>query len=90
MPRLSGLEVLRTLRREQPEVEVVVLTAYGRVDTTTTRPCPVGFFLRRLFAANDHVFNNTNTLSHPFHHTASTHPEPTHQTLYHPQLLPST
>jgi two-component system response regulator FlrC len=33
MPGLDGLGVLRRLRAEQPEVEVVVLTAHGAVDS---------------------------------------------------------
>jgi len=33
MPRVDGLTVLRTLQAEQPEVEVVVLTAHGSVDS---------------------------------------------------------
>jgi two-component system response regulator FlrC len=33
MPHVDGLTVLRTLRAEQPEVEVVVVTAHGTVDT---------------------------------------------------------
>ncbi|MCB9681750.1 MAG: sigma-54-dependent Fis family transcriptional regulator [Alphaproteobacteria bacterium] len=33
MPRLDGLGLLRRIRAEQPEVEVVVLTAHGTVDT---------------------------------------------------------
>ncbi len=33
MPGMTGMELLRVMRAEQPEVEVVVLTAYGTVDT---------------------------------------------------------
>lgn len=33
MPRVDGMSLLRTLREEQPEVEVIVLTAHGTVDT---------------------------------------------------------
>jgi two-component system response regulator AtoC len=33
MPGLGGLELLRRVRAEQPEVEVVVLTAHGTVDS---------------------------------------------------------
>jgi two-component system response regulator AtoC len=33
MPGLDGMSLLRKLRAEQPEVEVVVLTAHGTVDT---------------------------------------------------------
>lgn len=33
MPRVSGMELLRTLRAEQPEVEVVMLTAHGGVES---------------------------------------------------------
>lgn len=33
MPGLDGLGLLRKLRAEQPEVEVIVMTAYGTVDT---------------------------------------------------------
>jgi len=33
MPRLDGMSLLRKLRGEQPEVEVIVLTAHGTVDT---------------------------------------------------------
>ena len=33
MPRLDGMSLLRKLRAEQPEVEVIVLTAHGTVDT---------------------------------------------------------
>ena len=30
---LTGVDLLRTARREQPEMEVIVLTAYGTVET---------------------------------------------------------
>src|SRR4029077_809138 len=33
MPGLDGMSLLRKLRAEQPEVEVIVLTAHGTVDT---------------------------------------------------------
>ena len=33
MPRLDGMALLRKLRAETPETEVIVLTAYGTVDT---------------------------------------------------------
>jgi two-component system response regulator FlrC len=33
MPRMDGLALLRAVRRDQPEVEVVVLTAHGTVDS---------------------------------------------------------
>ncbi len=33
MPRLDGMALLRKVRAEQPEVEIIVLTAYGTVDT---------------------------------------------------------
>jgi two-component system response regulator FlrC len=33
MPRMDGLALLRAVRRDQPEVEVVVLTAHGTVET---------------------------------------------------------
>lgn len=33
MPRMDGMELLRRLRQTQPEVEVVVLTAHGSVDS---------------------------------------------------------
>jgi two-component system, NtrC family, response regulator AtoC len=33
MPRMDGLGLLRAVRRDQPEVEVVVLTAHGTVDS---------------------------------------------------------
>jgi two-component system, NtrC family, response regulator AtoC len=33
MPRLDGMGLLARLRQEQPEVEVIVLTAHGTVDT---------------------------------------------------------
>ncbi len=33
MPRLDGLELLRRVKAEQPELEVLVLTAYGSVDS---------------------------------------------------------
>ncbi|MCA9711147.1 MAG: sigma-54-dependent Fis family transcriptional regulator, partial [Myxococcales bacterium] len=33
MPRMGGMELLERLRRDQPEVEVIVLTAHGTVDT---------------------------------------------------------
>jgi two-component system response regulator AtoC len=33
MPRVDGMTLLRKVRAEQPEMEVVVLTAYGSVDT---------------------------------------------------------
>lgn len=33
MPRVDGMELLRTVRDEQPEVEVVMLTAHGGVES---------------------------------------------------------
>jgi two-component system response regulator AtoC len=33
MPRLDGMQLLRQVRAEQPELEVIVLTAFGTVDT---------------------------------------------------------
>jgi len=33
MPRLDGMGLLQRLRQEQPEIEVIVLTAHGTVDT---------------------------------------------------------
>ena len=33
MPRMGGMELLERLRRDQPEVEVIVITAHGTVDT---------------------------------------------------------
>ncbi|MDI7267673.1 MAG: sigma-54 dependent transcriptional regulator [Myxococcota bacterium] len=33
MPRLDGMALLRKVRAEQPEVEIIVLTAYGTVDS---------------------------------------------------------
>lgn len=33
MPGMDGLEVLRSLRRDQPEVDVLVMTAYASVET---------------------------------------------------------
>ena len=33
MPGISGLELLKRVRERQPEVEVVVLTAHGNVDS---------------------------------------------------------
>jgi two-component system, NtrC family, response regulator AtoC len=33
MPEMGGMELLRSVRAEQPEVEVIVLTAHGTVDT---------------------------------------------------------
>ena len=33
MPGLDGLQLLRRVRREQPDVEVILLTAHGTVDT---------------------------------------------------------
>lgn len=33
MPRMDGMELLRRLRQTQPEVEVIVLTAHGSVDS---------------------------------------------------------
>src|ERR1700760_1200735 len=32
MPGLSGMDLLRKIRAEQPEVEVIVMTAHGNVD----------------------------------------------------------
>src|SRR5690349_13110881 len=31
MPRLDGMTLVRTLRTEQPDVEIIVLTAFGDV-----------------------------------------------------------
>jgi two-component system response regulator AtoC len=33
MPRLDGMALLRQVRAEQPELEVIVLTAFGTIDT---------------------------------------------------------
>ncbi len=33
MPRLDGIELVRRARRERPETEVIVLTAYGTIET---------------------------------------------------------
>jgi len=33
MPRMDGMQLLRKVRAEQPEVEVIVMTAHGSVDT---------------------------------------------------------
>ena len=33
MPRLDGMALLRQMRVEQPELEVIVLTAFGTVDS---------------------------------------------------------
>jgi len=33
MPRMDGMSLVRTLSREQPEVQVIVLTAHGGVDS---------------------------------------------------------
>lgn len=33
MPKVDGLNLLRILKRDQPEVEVIVLTAWGQVET---------------------------------------------------------
>jgi two-component system, NtrC family, response regulator AtoC len=33
MPRVDGMQLLRQVRAEQPELEVIVLTAFGTVDT---------------------------------------------------------
>ena len=33
MPRMDGLQLLRAVRRDQPEIEVVVLTAHGTIES---------------------------------------------------------
>src|SRR5688572_11222030 len=33
MPRLDGMSLVRKVRSEQPELQVIVLTAHGSVDT---------------------------------------------------------
>ncbi len=33
MPRMDGLQLLRAIRRDQPEIEVVVLTAHGTIES---------------------------------------------------------
>ena len=33
MPNLSGMDLLRALKRERPEVEVIMMTAYATVET---------------------------------------------------------
>lgn len=43
MPGIDGLQVLETLRNEQPEVEVIVLTAHGNVDSAV-RAMKLGAF----------------------------------------------
>jgi two-component system response regulator AtoC len=34
MPGISGLDVTRTMRQEQPELPVIVMTAFGSIETT--------------------------------------------------------
>ncbi len=36
MPGMDGMDLLRKVRAEQPEVEVIILTAHGTVDTAVT------------------------------------------------------
>lgn len=36
MPKLSGLELLRKIRAENPEIPVIVITAFGEVETAVT------------------------------------------------------
>jgi len=33
MPHLSGMEVLRELKAKNPEIEVIMMTAYATIDT---------------------------------------------------------
>src|SRR5438309_11647813 len=33
MPRLDGLELVRRVRRHHPDIEIIVLTAHGGVDS---------------------------------------------------------
>ena len=42
MPNVDGMTVVRTLRTEQPDVEIIVLTAFGDVSTAVgaTRASP--------------------------------------------------
>ena len=38
MPEIDGMTVVRTIRTEQPDVEVIVLTAFGEVSTAVEHP----------------------------------------------------
>jgi two-component system, NtrC family, response regulator AtoC len=56
MPGLGGLELLEKVRGEQPEVEVIVLTAHGTVDTAVQAMKLGAFeFLQKPVASPDEV-----------------------------------
>jgi DNA-binding NtrC family response regulator len=56
MPRLSGMEVLEQVRRARPDVEVIMMTAFGDVDTAVSAVKAGAYdFLTKPFATNDAV-----------------------------------
>jgi len=56
MPRMGGMELLERIRQEQHECEVVIMTAYGDVETAV-RAVQAGAynFLTKPFRSNDEV-----------------------------------
>ena len=56
MPRMSGMEVLESIKKQQPEVEVVMMTAFGEVETAVSAVRAGAYdFLTKPFAATDAV-----------------------------------
>ncbi len=56
MPNMGGLELLQRLRKEHPDVEVVMMTAYGDVETAVKAVQAGAYnFLTKPFRSNDEV-----------------------------------
>jgi DNA-binding NtrC family response regulator len=56
MPRMSGMTVLERVKQQHPEVEVVMMTAFGEVETAVTAVRAGAYdFLTKPFAATEAV-----------------------------------
>ena len=56
MPRLSGMQVLERVKQSHPTVEVVMMTAFGDVDTAVAAVRAGAYdFITKPFQTNDHL-----------------------------------
>src|SRR5690606_38485908 len=56
MPNMGGLELLQRIRKGHPDVEVVMMTAYGDVETAVKAVQAGAYnFLTKPFRSNDEV-----------------------------------
>lgn len=56
MPKMSGMEVLAQVKRDRPDVEVLMMTAYGDVDTAVAAVKAGAYdFFTKPFPSNDAV-----------------------------------